>query len=235
MQFVVPAAGEGSRLGTLTDDRPKGLVTVAGRPLLSTVFDTAVDAGATELVVIVGIGGDQIRLHYGESYRSVPIEYVEQPEPLGLGDAIHRARELIDTQFTVLNGDNVFVDPIRPAIERAANSDVDGVLLVETATPAVAKKTGVVVLDGAEVIDLVEKPDNPPSTRITTGCCVLPPAVFTELERAQPSDRGEVELATGIDRLIQTGRTIEAVQYHGDRVNVNRPTDIETAEQLLAK
>ena len=233
MQFVVPAAGEGSRLGTLTDDRPKGLVTVSGRPLLSIVFDTAIDAGATELVVIVGVGGDQIRHRYGESYRSVPIEYVEQPEPLGLGDAVHRAGERIDTQFAVLNGDNVFVDPIRPAIERAADRDVDGVLLVETATPAVARETGVVVLDGTEVIELVEKPEDPPTTTITTGCSVLPPGVFPELERAQPSDRGELELATGMDRLIRTGKTIEAVRYHGDRVNVNRPADIETAEQLL--
>jgi glucose-1-phosphate thymidylyltransferase len=54
MDAVIPAAGRGSRLVELTDDRPKGLVDAAGRLLLAHVFGTAVDAGADELVVIVG-------------------------------------------------------------------------------------------------------------------------------------------------------------------------------------
>ncbi|MDV7349652.1 NTP transferase domain-containing protein [Halorubrum distributum] len=49
MDAVIPAAGRGSRLGELTADRPKGLVEVAGRPLLAHVFDTAVDTVVDEL------------------------------------------------------------------------------------------------------------------------------------------------------------------------------------------
>ena len=60
MDAVIPAAGRGSRLGKLTADRPKGLVEVAGRPLLAHVFETTVDAGDDELVVIVGYGAAQI-------------------------------------------------------------------------------------------------------------------------------------------------------------------------------
>ncbi|MDB2225912.1 NTP transferase domain-containing protein [Halorubrum ezzemoulense] len=54
MDVVIPAAGRGSRLGELTADRPKGLVDVAGRPLLTRVFETAVDAGVGPLVVVRG-------------------------------------------------------------------------------------------------------------------------------------------------------------------------------------
>ena len=54
MKAVVPAAGRGSRLEELTADQPKGLVEVAGKPLLAHVFERAVDAGVNELVVVIG-------------------------------------------------------------------------------------------------------------------------------------------------------------------------------------
>ena len=52
MNAVIPAAGRGSRLGELTADRPKGLVDIAGRPLLAHVFETAVDTRVDELAVV---------------------------------------------------------------------------------------------------------------------------------------------------------------------------------------
>ena len=54
MEGVVPAAGEGSRLRPMTADKPKGMLEVAGQPLLTYVFETLVDAGVEELVVVVG-------------------------------------------------------------------------------------------------------------------------------------------------------------------------------------
>ena len=53
MDAVIPAAGRGSRLGELTADRPKGLVDVAGGPLLAHVFETAVEAGADEVITLI--------------------------------------------------------------------------------------------------------------------------------------------------------------------------------------
>ncbi|OYR55438.1 NTP transferase domain-containing protein [Halorubrum halodurans] len=52
MDAVIPAAGRGSRLGELRGDRPKGLVDVAGRPLLAHAFEAAVEAGGGEPVVV---------------------------------------------------------------------------------------------------------------------------------------------------------------------------------------
>ena len=235
MKVVVPAAGEGSRLGALTAERPKGLVRVGGEPLLAHVFRTAVNAGATTILAVVGENGDAVRRRFGTEFRSIPVQYVEQPQPLGLGDAVLRARDRITDTFVVLNGDNVFFDPITPALERADRTDVDGVLLVEETTMENARTTGVVECDGSTVVDIAEKPDVPSSTVVTTGCVVLPPAIFPALELARPSERGELELATGIDLLIAAGYAIDAVCYRGRRINVNRPEDIEAAEQLFGR
>jgi glucose-1-phosphate thymidylyltransferase len=69
MDAVMPAAGRGSRLGELTADGPKGLVDVAGRPLLAHVFETAVEAGADELIVIVGYEAGWIVDQFGDAFR----------------------------------------------------------------------------------------------------------------------------------------------------------------------
>lgn len=235
MKVVIPAAGRGTRLGSLTDDRPKGLVEVADRSLLSHVFETSIEAGAAELIVVIGTHGDQIRERFGHDYSSVPLRYVAQPEPRGLGDAVRRAGDHIDGPFAVVNGDNVFIDSICPAFDRAEHDGVDGVLLVEEASSAAARETGSVVVEGSTVLGVVEKSSDPPSTVITTGCAILPAATMHALEVAKPSDRGELELAAGIELLLQAGYTIEAVRYEGRRVNVNRPADIAEAERMLTR
>jgi glucose-1-phosphate thymidylyltransferase len=78
MYAVIPAAGRGSRLGELTANRPKGLVHIAGQPLLAHVFDRAREAGGDELVVVIGYEGAQIVDQFGDTYAGMPITYVHQ-------------------------------------------------------------------------------------------------------------------------------------------------------------
>ncbi|PSQ37390.1 glucose-1-phosphate thymidylyltransferase, partial [Halobacteriales archaeon SW_10_66_29] len=54
MQTVILAAGRGTRMRPLTDTRPKPMLPVAGKPLVAHIADVAVDAGATELLLVVG-------------------------------------------------------------------------------------------------------------------------------------------------------------------------------------
>lgn len=236
MKAVVPAAGEGTRLRPLTDDRPKGLVAVDGRPLLSYVFDRLVDLGIEEIVVVIGYRGEMIRQQYEEAYRGTPITYVTQEPRRGLADAIFRARDHVDATFVVLNGDNVFGGDLAGVVEHHERTGTSGTVVVERSSVADARTTGVVVTnddDGGRVTRIVEKPDDPPTTLTTTGCYVLPPAVFEVRDRLDPSDRGEYELADAIDRLIDAGHGFRAVEYDDWRVNVNAPSDVERVERLL--
>ena len=233
MHGVVPAAGAGTRLRPLTEERPKGLVEVDGRPLLAYVFDTLLDAEVTELVVVIGHLGEKIVAHFGDEYRGRPITYVHQRERLGLGHAVARAEAHVEGSFVVLNGDNVFTGGIEPALDRFGRSGVDAVLLVESVSEAAARETGVLAVDGTRVVDVVEKPADPPSTLITTGCYVLPQSIFDALELLQPSARGEYELSEAVGLLVASGRRVEAVPIPGERVNVNTEADVERAERLF--
>ena len=113
MQAVVLAAGKGTRLRPLTDDKPKVLVEVNGTPLIQDVFDNLLEAGATELVVVVGYKAEQIIDRFGDEYEGVPITYTHQREQLGLAHAILQAEPHINGPFMLMLGDNVFVDSAR--------------------------------------------------------------------------------------------------------------------------
>jgi glucose-1-phosphate thymidylyltransferase len=234
MKAIVPAAGRGTRLRPLTDDRPKGLVEVGGRPILTHCFERLLETGVEELVVVVGYRKEMLLEEYGDDFRGVPIRYVHQREPRGLAHAVGLAGPHVEEDCVVLNGDNVFGTPITPALERQHRPDVDATILVEEASRTVAKTTGVVATDDrGRVVDLVEKPDDPSSRTVTTGCYVVPGEIFEACRLVRPSERGEYELTDAIAVLVAAGLTVEAVELEGWRVNVNTPEDRDRAERML--
>lgn len=235
MQGVVPAAGRGTRLRPLTDDRPKGLVELAGRPLLAHGFDTLLDLGVEELVVVVGYRADQIRERFGDGYGGVPVRYVDQGEPAGLADAVLAAESLVDGDFVVLNGDNVVDADLRPAVERHREAEADATLVVDRVDPERAAEGGVVTVDeDGRPVAVVEKPADPPSSLVTRGFYAFSPLVFHAGHLIRPSDTGEYELSAAIDLLIHAGATVETVPLEGRFVNVNEPEDLALAEELLS-
>ena len=235
MDGVVLAAGEGTRMRPLTADRPKGLVEVAGQPLLTHCFDTLRSLGVDRLVVVVGYRGDDIVAHYGEQYRDTPIAYVRQDEQLGLAHALEQARTVVDGTFVVLNGDNICRANLDAAIERHRETDASATLLVEDASRAEASQTGVVTTDDeGRVTGLVEKPSDPPSTLVSRGFFVFEPAIGHACVLTRPSERGEYELPDAIDLLLSAGHRVEAVELDGWCHNVNEPGDIDAVEDRLA-
>lgn len=232
MQGVVPAAGRGSRLRPLTDDRPKALVEVGDRPLLSHVLD-ALAPHVESYVVVVGYRGEQIRERYGDGYRGRPISYVEQPERLGLADAVARAASVVDGRFLQCNGDNVLRGNLGEVVATLTHETVDAVLLVEEVDRDRARRGGVVVTAGERVVDVVEKPAEPPSRLATTGCYAFEPGILDACRRIEPGERGEYELADAVGALLARGGRVETVRLDGWRVNVNEPADVERAERRL--
>jgi dTDP-glucose pyrophosphorylase len=233
MDAVIPAAGQGTRLRPLTADRPKALVTVAGRPIIAHVFEALGAADVAQYVVVVGYRGEQIVEYFGDSYGGTPIEYVWQDQQRGLADAVLQAAPVVTDDLLVCNGDNVFstgLDRLRDAHTGA------GTLLVETVSRAEARTTGVVVTDEhGDVRQFVEKPDDPPGTLVGSGAYAFSPAIFDACRAIEPSDRGEYELPDAVTWLVDRGETVGTLAYQGQRVNVNTPEDVDAAESMLAE
>jgi glucose-1-phosphate thymidylyltransferase len=234
MQAVVPAAGEGTRLRPLTAEQPKGLVDVAGKPLLSHVFETLNALDVCEIVVVVGYRGDDIRDYYGGSFEDTPLSYARQAERRGLGHAVLQAEPHVDGDFVVLNGDNVCRANTDEILARHRERDADATLLVEEVSAARASEGGVIEYGDGEVTGLVEKPDDPPSTTIPRGFFVLSEAVFPACRLLAPGHTSEVELTEAIDLLVQAGRRVETVPLSGWCVNVNTDADRESVAARLS-
>jgi len=236
MKAVVLAGGKGSRLQPLTEDRPKALVEVNGKPLIEYVFDDLHDIGIEEFVVVVGYLKEQIIERYDDEYRGVPITYAHQREQLGLAHALLQAEPYVDDDFVLMLGDNIFRTNLLDVIRRQQEDRADAAFLVEEVPIEEASRYGVLRTNGyGEVMEVVEKPADPPSNLVMTGFYTFTPAIFHACHLVQPSDRGEYELPDAIDLLIQSGRTIDAIRMDGWRVDIGYPADREKAERLLAE
>ncbi|MFP8956943.1 UTP--glucose-1-phosphate uridylyltransferase AglF [Natrialbaceae archaeon A-CW3] len=234
MQAVVLAAGKGTRLRPLTEDKPKVLVEVDDKPLLEDVFDNLLEIGVTELIVVVGYMKEKIIERYGDAYEGVPITYAHQREQLGLAHAILQAEPHIEDDFVLMLGDNIFRGNLGDVINRQQEERADAAFLVEEVPWEEASRYGVLDTNGyGEVVEVMEKPDDPPSNLVMTGFYTFTPAIFHACHLVQPSDRGEYELPDAIDLLIQSGRTIDAIRMDGWRIDVGYPEDQEKAEDLL--
>ncbi|OIO52277.1 hypothetical protein COY93_01875 [Candidatus Uhrbacteria bacterium CG_4_10_14_0_8_um_filter_58_22] len=107
-QAVLMAAGRGRRLSPLTDDRPKPMVPVAGRPILEWSID-ALPPEVEEVIIVVGYLKEQVTKHFGDRWHGRSIRYVIQTELKGTGHVVHVARPLLDRRFLVLNGDDLYL------------------------------------------------------------------------------------------------------------------------------
>ena len=226
MYGVVLAAGRGTRMRPLTDRRPKPLLPVGDRTLLELVFDTARDI-VDEFVVVTGYRGEAIREPIGDSYRGLPVHYVEQPEALGTAHAVAQAEPIVDDEFLVLNGD-VVVDASLP--RALAEADGTAIAATEVEDP---RAYGVLstTSDGA-LAGIVEKPDDPPTTLANVGCYAFTPEVFAYIDRTPESDRGEYEITTTIDLLLDDGHRIDVAPYEGTWLDVGRPWELLNANEL---
>ncbi|GGJ01880.1 UTP--glucose-1-phosphate uridylyltransferase [Halobellus salinus] len=236
MKAVILAAGKGTRLRPLTDDKPKVLVEVDDKPLIEYAFDSLVDIGAEELVVVVGYLKEQIIERYGDAYRDVPITYTHQREQLGLAHAILQAEPHVDDDFMLMLGDNVFCGNLDAVTRRQREERTDAAFLVEEVPYGEASRYGVLdTNDYGEVVEVIEKPDDPPSNLVMTGFYTFSPAIFHACHLVQPSDRGEYELPDAIDLLIKSGRTVDAIRLDGWRIDVGYPEDRDRAAERLAE
>jgi glucose-1-phosphate thymidylyltransferase len=234
MKAVVIAAGEGTRLRPLTEDKPKGMVEIDGKPILTHCFEYLTDLGADELIVVVGYKKEVIVSHYHDEFEGVPITYTHQREPKGIAHALLTAEEHIDDEFMLILGDNIFEANLTDVVDRQREDRADAAFLVEEVPMEEADRYGVCdTNDYGEVTDIVEKPDDPPTNLVLTGFYTFTPAIFHACHLVQPSGRGEYEISDAIDLLLRSGRTIDAVRMDGWRIDVGYPEDRDEAERRL--
>lgn len=186
---VIPAAGFGTRFLPATKSQPKEMLPIVDTPVIQYVVQEAVDAGITDILMIIGKGKRAIEEHFDRNFQLeaqlkdkgrqqklseilgiselADIHFVWQKEMKGLGDAIYCARHHINDQpFAVLLGDTVIdadVPAIKQLLEVYERFESSTVLLEEVQRQRVSRYG---VIDGKElepgifeIYDFIEKPN----------------------------------------------------------------------------
>ncbi len=204
MKAVILAAGKGTRMGPLTENRPKVMLPIANMPILEHIVATMKAAGIQDFLIVVGYHKDKIIEYFKDGAGfGVNIEYIEQRAQKGTADAIAVAGESIHERFLVTNGD---VIAGVSDLQKIVNAKGDAVLAAKKV--AVPQEYGILFVKGNKVEKIVEKPRQSASNLANAGIYVFPESIFEAIGDTKPSPRGEYEITDSIQLLIDSGKEV---------------------------
>ncbi len=173
-QAFVLAGGKGERLRPLTENLPKPLVKVAGKPILEYSIELLAKHGVGEAIIATGYLHEKIESHFGSGKKfGLSIVYSVEEEPLGTGGALKEAEEILDGQFFMLNGDNI----ANFELGKMAEAHLQENALTTIALKQVSDVTGfgVAKVQGKKILEFIEKPEKgkEPGRLVNTGAYVI--------------------------------------------------------------
>lgn len=227
---MILAAGFGTRMRHLTDDKPKPLVQVAGRAMIDRALDHLVVAGVGNAVVNLHYYGQQIRTHLGRRDDIRVAFSVEEPEILETGGGIVQALPQLGTgPFFAMNSDAIWSGP-NPMLPMANVWDperMDALLLCVPKERARGySRAGDFFLDG-DGQPIRRRNDAPTAPLVYTGLQIIKPECFDGL-RAE-----SFSLNVVWNRMIAEGRGIHGMVYKGSWCDVGTPEGVAQAEEAL--
>jgi glucose-1-phosphate thymidylyltransferase len=234
LKGLILSGGAGTRLRPITHTSAKQLVPVANKPVLFYGIEALVEAGITEIgVIIAPETGEEIKHAAGDgSSFGASLSYIEQEAPLGLAHALLTAEGFLgQNAFVMYLGDNLLRDGIVELVEAFRRNEPDALILL---TPVDDPSSyGVAELNGDRVVRLIEKPRDPPSDLALVGVYMFTPAIFEAARSIEPSGRGELEITDAIDRLIESERRVEPHIVKGWWKDTGKLEDMLEANRLV--
>lgn len=234
LKGLILSGGAGTRLRPITHTSAKQLVPVANKPVLFYGIEALVDAGVTEIgIIIAPETGGEIREAAGDgSAFGAKITYIVQDKPAGLAHAVLTAEEFIDgSPFVMYLGDNLLADGLRGLVSTFRSEEPDALILL---TPVDDPQSyGVAELDGERIVRLVEKPKDPPSNLALVGVYLFAQPIFDAARALQPSWRGELEITEAIQSLIEQGKAVKSEVVSGWWKDTGQLADMLEANRLV--
>lgn len=226
---VVSAAGRGTRMKELTQDRPKHLLEVNGRPFISYLLDNLVAAGIETIILVVGHRKDRFEEFLSKT--NYPILVAEQKEGGQYGTAIpiKTAQPLIGkNDFISVAGDHYYDVADIQAMMRDDDFQYVGAAIVKN-----PKEFGCIKLKHGDLLEaIIEKPEVPPTNLVNTSLYKFTHEIFGAIKRLKKSARGEYEITDALNQLALKDHVhvVELKKYYSD---FGRPGDIKRMERLL--
>ncbi len=225
LNAVIMAGGFGTRLRPLTDNLPKPMLEVGGRPLLELIVEQLQQSGIRQVNVTTHYMPDTIVDHFGDGRAfGVELKYVNEDRPLGTGGALGLLPTPVEP-LLVINGDILTQVNFRAMLdyhrEHGAQMTV-GVRQYDVKVPY-----GVVECDGAKVERLSEKPEL--RLLVNAGIYLLEPAVYEFIPNGRHFNMTDL-----IQWLLQAGRPVVSFPIREYWLDVGQQSDYEQAQRDVA-
>ena len=231
MKAVILAGGKGIDLHPLTQTRPKPMITLLGKPLLEYLIVELKEVGLTDILIVTGYKGEQIRNHFkkGRDF-GVTIQYAEQGEKEGIEAALVAAEESVsnDTEFLLLFGDIVSENGL---IQRTLNAFENTQADMAMALTLQGDKGdfGIVEIDSMGFVKkagLKEERTTSSGNYIDAGCFVMRSDILEDIKQGK-------SLTQAINTRIESGAKVAAAIWEKEWYDIGKPWNIIQANMML--
>src|SRR5580692_2494652 len=239
VKAVILAAGKGTRMRELTNELPKPMLKVEGKPILEHILEGILAAGIREVFIVTGFKAEIIEDYFGDGAKwKARIAYGRQLVQDGTGKAPELAKEFIGASPFFLSYGDILVDPstYQKMVHRYNEGYFSGVLTVTGSEDPT--KGGLVFFDEKFCLKrLVEKPSAAQIEELrrdgslkagdtawyNAGIYIFRPSLFEFTAKLQKSPRGEYELTDAISVLAVTQHKLAGLEIAGRWVDVRDP------------
>ena len=250
MKAIILAAGKGTRMRELTNELPKPMLKVQGRPILEHIVTGFVSAGVREIFIVTGFRADVIESHFGNGDKwNARIAYGRQVVQDGTGKAPDVAKEFVGASPFILTYGDILVRPetYKQMIHRFNEGHFSGVITVTRG--ADVTKGGLNFFDGQFCLTrLIEKPSPAQLEQLrrdgwikpgdpvwyNAGIYIFRPSLFEFTAKLEKSPRGEYELTDAVIALLATRHKIAGLEIQGRWVDVRDPDVLAALERESA-
>lgn len=231
--IVIAAAGKGERMGHLAADKPKHLVSVAGRPFLHFVIMNAIELGFKKIVVVVGYKADIMREFLAKEEGNIIVvdQNEHAGEKYGTAMVVKSVKEAVGNEpFVFQNGDSLYTHDVFASVVND-----DGMNRVVGTYHPDPQHYGVIDADAdGNLKQIVEKPKEPMCNMINLGIYTFQPEIFDVVDTIEKSPRGEYEIIDAIN-VLAAQKKVKMEKLHGNWIDLGKPEDIPKVERFLVK
>jgi dTDP-glucose pyrophosphorylase len=230
---VLLAAGRGTRMRELTNDLPKPMIKVRGKPILQHIIEGLRDAGVAQFLLIVGYRSEVVRQKFGKGEElRTQISYATQVVQDGTGKVVELSRDFVGNDPFVLSYGDILVEPANYLRLTTLGQEIEAIVSIKHSED-VSQGGAVFVNERFELTDLREKPKpgEPTSHWYNAGIYAFRPSIFAFIARLERSPRGEFELTDAVRALAHSGQKVQALELTGEWADVRDPEILAALNQ----
>ncbi len=244
MRCIIPCAGKGTRLQPHTYTKPKALLPLGNKPIISHIVEGIIDAGINDIILIVGFEKDKLIDFMTKTYSNrCKLTFLEQKERKGLGHAIYIAEEFLDGEEVLIAlGDSIYDKSFAQMIQKFQEyPSWDGALTTKSVENP--QDYGIVITESQSSLikQMIEKPSDPTSNKAITGVYIIKDSLklLNVLEKIIKDEvigkGGEIQLTDVLQKMIDEGSKLGEIDSGGWYDCGNKTSLLSANQYILGK